>query len=110
MVAAAGAGPCGPVQNYSLSVKLPAVPGDAFSGVSVRVEALAYFLAGLEIGNALGAHLHGFPRAWIAARPGIPCPRRESAKAPKLDPPPGGQAFDDFTEEKIDDLFHFLKR
>src|SRR5690606_13066073 len=42
---------------------------------SFRVQAFAHFLAGLEIGDALGIHFHSFAGARIAPDAGVAFPR-----------------------------------
>ncbi len=60
----------------------------ACAGMARRsdVQALAHFLAGLEIGHALGVYVDGVAGAGVAALAGVPLSGGKGAEAPKLDP------------------------
>src|SRR3546814_16795956 len=67
--------------------------------ISSDVQALAHFLAGLEIRNALGRDIDRVARAGIAALAGVAVARGEGAKAPQFDAAAILQLIDDRIEE-----------
>ena len=87
--------------------KRAVVRGGAASD-SVGVQALAHFLAWLEIGHPLGRHLDRFSGARVAPRARAAPARRERTEAAQFDPAALGQALGDFVEEDRRDLLNFL--
>src|SRR5436305_9647591 len=73
------------------------------------VEAFAHFLAGLEIGDALGGDVDRFAGAGIAALAGVAAADREGAEAAQLDPAAALQLLDDRIEEGRDDPLDLLQ-
>src|SRR5690606_7919324 len=68
-----------------------------------------YFLARLEIGDALRRHVDRITGARVAADPGVAQARRKRAEAAQFDPSPFSQARCDFVEEDVDHLLDFFR-
>jgi len=72
------------------------------------VQALAHFLAGLEIGHPLGVDVDGVAGARVAALAGVALASREGAEAPQLDPAAMLQLFGDGVEKGGNHPFDLL--
>ncbi|VWX53777.1 hypothetical protein NOVOSPHI9U_50399 [Novosphingobium sp. 9U] len=73
------------------------------AGLLVRdVQALAHFLAGLEVGDALLRHFDSFASARIAALAAVAVARGEGAEAAQLDAAAGSQCLSDLVEEGVE--------
>jgi hypothetical protein len=76
------------------------------SGRLRPIEALAHFLAGLEKRHGFLIDRHMRPGSGVATRARRPVLNRKSSEAAQFDAVSPSQRGHDFTEDRVDDIFH----